>query len=141
MLQVINELNSIIKNIPAKYRTTILQYAKSIKSRADKGELSDTEYLEKTPGMTDSIVKESKIDDYDKNRIFEMTLHYYTCEVIGQRDAQNLDVYERALGFEPKWIDIDEAIALNEKFIDKNPNKNDWTMRETLVLKSIKELI
>lgn len=62
MLQVINELNSIIKNIPPKFRTTILQYAKSVKSRADKGEISDTEYLEQIPGMTESIVKESKND-------------------------------------------------------------------------------
>jgi len=62
MLQVEIELNNIITKIPPKFRATILQYAKSIKLRADKGELSDTEYLDKIPGMTESIVKESKID-------------------------------------------------------------------------------
>lgn len=62
MLQVENELNSIITNLPSKFRATILEYAKSIKSRADKGELSDTEYLEKIPDMSESIVRESKID-------------------------------------------------------------------------------
>ncbi len=62
MLQVENELNNIITNIPPKFRATILQYAKSIKLRAEKGELSDTEYLEKIPGMTKSIIEESKID-------------------------------------------------------------------------------
>lgn len=62
MLQIEKEINNIILNIPPKFRKTILQYAKTIKLRSDKGELSDTEYLEKIPGMTDSIVRESKID-------------------------------------------------------------------------------
>ncbi|PIQ09921.1 MAG: hypothetical protein COW71_04685 [Ignavibacteriales bacterium CG18_big_fil_WC_8_21_14_2_50_31_20] len=62
MLQIENELNNIITNIPPKFRETILQYAISIKLRADKGELSDTEYLERIPGMVDSIVSESKIE-------------------------------------------------------------------------------
>ena len=65
MLQVERELNNIIVEIPPKFRTTILQYAKSIKLRASKGELSDTEYLENIPGMTESILKESKVDRSD----------------------------------------------------------------------------
>ncbi|MCF6271539.1 MAG: hypothetical protein L3J41_17660 [Melioribacteraceae bacterium] len=62
MLQVERELNSIIVDIPQKFRTTILQYAKLIKLRAAKGELTDTEYLDEIPGMTESILKESNTD-------------------------------------------------------------------------------
>ena len=62
MLQIESELKNIIANIPPKFRATILQYARTIKLRAEKGELSDTEYLEKIPGLSESIVKESKID-------------------------------------------------------------------------------
>jgi len=62
MLQIERELNNIIADIPPKFRTTILQYAKSIKLRAEKGELSDTEFLEKIPGMTESLLKESSTD-------------------------------------------------------------------------------
>ncbi len=62
MLRVEKELKDIISAIPPKFRIIILEYAKSIKSRADKGELSDTEYLEKIPGMVDSIIRESKTD-------------------------------------------------------------------------------
>jgi hypothetical protein len=62
MLQAQNELNNIITNIPQKFITTILEYAKIIKVKAEKGELSETEYLEKIPGMTDSIIKESSRD-------------------------------------------------------------------------------
>jgi len=62
MLQEANEINEIIANIPKKYVATILEYAKTVKERAEKGEISDTEYLEKIPGMVDSIVKEAKED-------------------------------------------------------------------------------
>jgi len=62
MLKVENEIINIIDKIPPKFRKTILQYAKSIKSLSDKGELSETEYLDKIPGMADSIIKESKVD-------------------------------------------------------------------------------
>lgn len=62
MLEVESELNNIITKIPPKFRTTILLYAKSIKLLSDKGELSETEYLEKISGMSDSIVRESNID-------------------------------------------------------------------------------
>ena len=62
MLQIENELNLIMEQIPEKYKTMILEYAKSIKLRAEKGELSDTEYLESIPGMTESIIREAKVD-------------------------------------------------------------------------------
>lgn len=62
MLEAQNEINEIITKIPQKFVNTILEYAKAIKYKIDKGELSDTEYLEKIPGMTESIIKESAID-------------------------------------------------------------------------------
>ena len=48
MQPIENELKHIMAEIPKKYRATILEYAKSIKMRAEKGKLSDTEYLENT---------------------------------------------------------------------------------------------
>lgn len=62
MLSSQNELNSILEKIPNKYWATIIEFAKVISLKASKGELSDTEYLERIPGMVDSIVKESKKD-------------------------------------------------------------------------------
>ncbi|MDQ7816948.1 MAG: hypothetical protein RDU14_07965 [Melioribacteraceae bacterium] len=62
MLEAQNELNNLLSKIPQKFISTILEYVKVIKSKVDKGELTDTEYLESIPGMSDSIVKESAID-------------------------------------------------------------------------------
>lgn len=62
MLEAQNELNNLITKIPQKFVSTILEYARTIKSKADKGKLSDTEYLERIPGMTDSIVREANTD-------------------------------------------------------------------------------
>ncbi|NOX16962.1 MAG: hypothetical protein GXO87_01615 [Chlorobi bacterium] len=62
ILPIENELKNIVEQIPEKYRATVLEYAKTIKMKADKGELSDTEYLENIPGMAESIIREFKID-------------------------------------------------------------------------------
>ena len=62
MLALQNELNSILENIPNKYWSTIIEYAKLISLKAKNGELSDTEYLNNIPGMADSIVKEAATD-------------------------------------------------------------------------------
>lgn len=66
MLQETNEINKMLSNIPQKFLPTIYEYIKNIKERIEKGELSDTEYLENIPNMSESIVKESKtnIDKY-----------------------------------------------------------------------------
>lgn len=62
MLSSQNELNNILEKIPNKYWATIIEYAKVISLKASKGELSDAEYLERIPGMADSIVKEANKD-------------------------------------------------------------------------------
>jgi hypothetical protein len=62
MLQQQNDLNNLISQIPQKYIESIIEYAKLMKLKAEKGEPSDTEYLEKIPGMVDSIIKESSKD-------------------------------------------------------------------------------
>ncbi|WP_430883302.1 NUDIX hydrolase [Fusibacter sp. JL216-2] len=86
------------------------------------------------------IVKEKKLDDFDKNRVFEMTSHYYECDVIGEKEAQELDVYEAELGFIPKWVNINKAIELNEKYIENHPDKPGWAKRENLVFKIIRDI-
>jgi len=49
----------LLIKILSKYLPNILEYAKAIKLKAEKGELSDTEYLDNILGMTDSIVNEA----------------------------------------------------------------------------------
>ncbi len=70
--------------------------------------------------------------DYDA---FKMTSHYYQCEVKGEFGAQKLEPYEQKLGFQPVWIDIDEAIRLNKALL----HVDDWVNRELFVLEYIRQ--
>ncbi|MDZ7622872.1 MAG: hypothetical protein U5J96_00265 [Ignavibacteriaceae bacterium] len=68
MLSLQNQIDEIISKIPFKYQSSILEYAKLMKEKADKGEPSDTDYLNSIPGLADSIIKEARIDlgDYSE---------------------------------------------------------------------------
>lgn len=97
-------------------------------------------------GYIDCIVKdkvgtviERKMDEYENNAVFQMTSHYYLCELAtAEKDAQQLDEYEAILNFIPKWVSLDEAIEQNEKLIERC-EQNSWLKRETFVLKQLKE--
>ncbi|MDZ4992498.1 NUDIX domain-containing protein [Clostridium perfringens] len=74
--------------------------------------------------------------------LFEMTSHYYFCDVTNEKVEQNLDKYEEELGFLPVWISLDDAIKENERVIEEEKtNINPWVNRETFVLSKIKEYI
>jgi 8-oxo-dGTP pyrophosphatase MutT (NUDIX family) len=73
--------------------------------------------------------------DYD---VFKMTSHYYLCDVEDGFGIQKLDDYEQELGFEPVWIDIDQAIQLNKALLNfaKAP---EWLKRELFILEYIQQ--
>ena len=72
--------------------------------------------------------------DYD---VFKMTSYYYRCVVKDGVGAQTLDNYEQELGFQPVWIDIDEAIRQNKELLPsaKTP---EWLRREIFILEYIR---
>ena len=55
-------LLDLTQDIPLKYLKEIIDYAEFIKQKAKNEKMSDTEYLNSIPGMTDSIIKASKTD-------------------------------------------------------------------------------
>jgi 8-oxo-dGTP pyrophosphatase MutT (NUDIX family) len=71
---------------------------------------------------------------------FCMISHYYQCGVLDGCGAQNLDGYEKELGFTPVWIDIDQVIQANELLLrlDVPP---EWLKREIFVLKYLKQTL
>jgi 8-oxo-dGTP pyrophosphatase MutT (NUDIX family) len=75
--------------------------------------------------------------DYDA---FKMTSHYYLCEVQGGFGEQKLDDYERDLGFQPVWIDIDRAIRLNHELLHTNDTVR-WLDREIFILEYIRHTL
>jgi 8-oxo-dGTP pyrophosphatase MutT (NUDIX family) len=96
-------------------------------------------------GYTNCIVKdkvgiviERNLDEYDHHVLFEMTSHYYLCELTNdERTTQQLDEYESLLDFTAKWVALDDAIKQNENLINEF-DKNSWLKRETFVLKELK---
>lgn len=86
------------------------------------------------------LIYEKKVDDDDDNTLFQMTSHYYLCELNGTRMiAQQLEAYESELQFTPKWVLIDEAIKQNENLGNTLEN-NRWLQRETFVLKRAEKI-
>lgn len=86
------------------------------------------------------IVIERKVDEYDNNVLFQMTSHYYLCELTNEEKIpQQLDEYEFILDFTPKWVSLDVAIKQNQN-LSKEFEKNSWLKRETFVLQEVKNM-
>ncbi|RLQ92421.1 NUDIX domain-containing protein [Falsibacillus albus] len=85
-------------------------------------------------------VVERKQDEFDEGAIFQMTSHYYLCELEDEeRYPLQLDDYEEEQEFCPIWVSIDEAIEQNDK-LKIQLVKNGWIKRENAVLKELKEV-
>ena len=76
-----------------------------------------------------------------ENTLFKMVSFYYFCSVQSLVFQQNLDEYEKSLGFEPIWINIEQALKENLE-LQKNPKANLplWLTRETWVLQNVLEM-
>jgi hypothetical protein len=72
--------------------------------------------------------------------VFMMTSHYYFCRVGADFGPQNLEGYERDLGFKPVWIDIDKAAAENRSLLSTR-TPPEWLRREIFVLEYLKQMI
>ncbi|WP_020062551.1 NUDIX hydrolase [Bacillus sp. 123MFChir2] len=85
------------------------------------------------------VVVERYVDEYDENAIFQMTSHYYSCEVNGEKTAQKLEGYELEQGYTPQWVKLNDAINQNEKVMTQC-EKNWWIHRENFVLKELNKI-
>jgi 8-oxo-dGTP diphosphatase len=74
--------------------------------------------------------------DFD---VFKMTSYYYWCQVGTDEGKQNLDQYEKELGFLPVWIEIDTAINNNMSLLEGHQKHLPrWVKRELQVLEQIR---
>ncbi|MGF3102865.1 NUDIX hydrolase [Rossellomorea sp. DUT-2] len=86
------------------------------------------------------IVIQRHLDVFEDDVLFEMTSHYFQCELTDrERIPQQLEGYESELNMIPKWVTLDEAIEWNEKLMDQFDN-NGWIKRENYVLGELKKL-
>ena len=72
--------------------------------------------------------------EYD---VFKMTSYYYFCQIREEFVSQKLDGYEKELGFQPVWINIDAAILANLSLLDINEIPQ-WLRREIFILEHLK---
>ena len=86
-----------------------------------------------------------QVTEYDRPQepefqLFKMISYYYRVAIEDQLGSQNLEDYEKELGFEPVWVEVDEAIHCNTEIL-KNPalKMPFWTRRELYVLQELKK--
>lgn len=82
------------------------------------------------------LVVERRKDQFEEDAIFEMESHYYIGELTGEVVKQTLDTYEEELEFKPKWVEIKDAIEINQLVVN-NSNRNPWVDRELFVLNQL----
>ncbi|OYD57777.1 NUDIX hydrolase [Fictibacillus aquaticus] len=99
----------------------------------------ETGYINCAVNKKAGIVIERRMDEFNENVLFQMTSHYYLCELTSEdKIHQQLDDYESELDFTPKWVNLDDAIQQNESLTGQI-KKNSWLNRETFVLKEIQK--
>ena len=99
-------------------------------------------------GATIKQVKEkiAIIQEYDKfidepEDYFTMISHYYLVDIEEKLGNQDLDKYEKELGFRPVEVKIKDAIKVNQRNIEsKNSRATKWIKRETYILKKLDEI-
>ncbi|WP_270180856.1 NUDIX hydrolase [Alkalihalobacillus sp. CinArs1] len=98
----------------------------------------ETGYVNGLIGEKAGTIVERNEDLYEEGAIFEMTSHYYFCEVPGELAPQRLDDYESEQEFTPVWVTLEEAIMQNEEAFEIN-SANGWIHRENTVLKELRK--
>jgi 8-oxo-dGTP pyrophosphatase MutT (NUDIX family) len=82
------------------------------------------------------VVVEYKLPMEKGFDVFKMTSYYYSCQVKDDFGSQKLDGYEAELGFQPMWVDIDQAIEANQLLLNSSI---DWLRREIFALEYLKQ--
>ncbi|MEG1560198.1 MAG: NUDIX domain-containing protein [Clostridia bacterium] len=78
------------------------------------------------------MVYEIRRSNQAKNQIFEQFSYYYFAELTGESVATNLDDYEKALGYDLRYISPKRAYEFNKKMVQNGGAS--FLPRETLVL-------
>ena len=84
-----------------------------------------------------SVIRRQK-SDRDPDTIFEQENFYFLCDTEEKPGKQNLDDYEAEAGFELSYVDIDEAIKVNQAYRSECFFNEIMIGRERRVLEMIK---
>lgn len=78
-------------------------------------------------------------DIFEKDKMYELISHYYTMDVTSSIQGVKLTEGEKKFGLKPLWIDIDEVIRRNIKYLNSTKKIEFWIEQEIYVLEIIKE--
>lgn len=76
-------------------------------------------------------------DKYVEGEVFSMRSFYYLVNIKSEIQKQALSQAEEQLGFEPEWVNINDAIRVNQERLERGSDHH-WTERELTMLKYIK---
>ena len=147
-------LRNAVRAIINKDDTYLLIFSKSIGDYKfpgggiEKGENFKTALVREIHeecGMEISNIKEAIIKIKEKrtyqnstDTILEMISEYFLCDVGHEISDQNLDDYEKELGFTPCWIKLETAIEENKRIANSDMiNKPIWLTREIWVMEKV----
>lgn len=83
---------------------------------------------------------ERKQDAYEPDAYFVMKSYYYRCDIIGNKQEQNLDAYEKEMDFKAEYVSILDAYKHNKQLLEVNKTGvSQWVSREIIALKNIIE--
>lgn len=70
--------------------------------------------------------------------VFKMTSSYYICKIGNEIGEQQLDPYEKELGFTARWVSLTEALDTNKTLMrEQKAGLPRWIRRETFILDQI----
>ncbi len=87
--------------------------------------------------IEDKIICAYEVRKYNDDE-FVMESCYYICSITEEKGSQNLDEYEKNLGFVPVFVSVEEALRVNKSLLGRR-NEPAWTKREALVLEKLVE--
>lgn len=86
------------------------------------------------------IITEYNTPHEEELDVFVMQSFYYLCSIGDSRyQNQNLDDYEKELEFTPRWIELEEAINVNQNLMKTSSDFPGWTKRDTFFLNYLAE--
>lgn len=85
------------------------------------------------------IVHEVRASQFVEKVIFDQTSYFYCAQVRDEAQAQVLEDYEKDLGYQLEWVDIQAAIQVNYALAPKYDQKAKFVRREAMVLELLED--
>lgn len=101
--------------------------------------IEETGYTCRSIGSNFGRIDLRRTDTFDDTKIYESVTHYYTFETSSIRQEAKLTAKELVFDLKPVWIDIEEALMRNKKYLGDEPRIDFWIHQEIYVLEFLRD--